>query len=333
LVFGADRIGKEYVKGVWQYMKCRICGNDRGNQSIDLIGVRYGTKGTWSYIRCNKCGLLQIKEIPDNLGKYYDSQYYSMHTEDRSFRSKLWDKLFQYEITGKSLLGNMIHVIFPSDYSFMRNVSKEARILDVGCGDGKRLRQLARFGYKNLSGVEPYIEKTVDIIENDTTITITKSQLMDYNPGERYDYIIFEHSLEHVPDENSMLVQAKKLLAEAGRIVIKLPVFSNYYWEKYGCYQYVLDPPRHLYIHTFNSMKELVENNMLEIESFTTETEPIMKLAVKNIKQGKTERDEKYPFVAMLVEGILSYPRRKKLDLMKDGACATFVVGCKRIEA
>ena len=142
----------------------------------------------------------------------------------------------------------------------------------------------------------------------------------------KFDYIIFEHSFEHICDEHKVLERAKGLLRENGIIVMKLPQFSRYYWKRFGINQTVFDPPRHIYIHTYSSMNTLVQKHGMKIIEYSSETEPIEYIVAKSEKKGRSVDITNIPFLKLLLYGLGTYPDRHKLDKRKDGACATFVI-------
>lgn len=313
-------------------MNCRICGSEYNGDMVQLKGLCFGTVGTWDYFKCKKCGCLQIKDIPDNLGEYYDSDnYYSLNSSTEGFRARMWNHLFNYQITGKDFLGWLIEIVFPCNYKFMRNVSKDSAILDIGCGDGQRLRQLQCAGFTNLYGLEPYIDKDITYERDGGRIIIYKGSLDNesFSLDKKFDYVIFEHSFEHICDEHIVLRRAKELLKPGGTMVIKIPQYSEYYWKKFGINQIVFDPPRHIYIHTYESMNVMAKKYDMEIVDHTTETEPTEYIVARNIKKNKPAGIKGIPIMQLLFCGIFTYYRRSRLNKAKDGAYATFVLKSK----
>lgn len=311
---------------------CRICGSEYKGKMIKLNGICFGAVGSWDYFKCENCGCFQIKEIPDNLQDFYDLDgYYSLNTSTEGFRIRMWDHLFKYQVKKRDFLGKLISIVFPCNYKFMRNVPMDVSIIDVGCGDGQRLRQLQKIGFKNLFGLEPYIKEEITYSSKGRKISIFKGSLDDpqYIIDRKFDYVIFEHSFEHVCDENIVLKRAKELLNPGGHIVIKIPQFSNHYWAKFGVDQIQFDPPRHIYIHTYESMKFLAEKYGMEIVSYSTETEPTEYVAARSIRKKKTAGIKDIPIFQLLLYGVFTYPERNRLDKIKDGAYATFVLCSK----
>lgn len=309
-------------------MNCRICGEKFKGRYIELKGICYGTEGVWDYFQCQSCGCLQIRDIPENLDDYYDSDtYYSLNTSQRGFRTRMWNHLFQYQITGQGFLGKLIEIVFPSNYKFMRSASKDALILDIGCGDGQRLRQLQWMGFKNLYGLEPNIRENIVYRNKDGEIIIYKGSFGgNLQIEEKFDYIVFEHSFEHICDEHKTLQYAKKLLKPDGTLVIKIPQLSSFYWRRFGINQSILDPPRHIYIHTHTSMDRLIQEHGMNIIDYSSETEPVEYIVANRARKGISTDITNIPILKLLLCGIFTYFQRRKLDKIKDGAYATFII-------
>lgn len=52
-------------------------GNDENlTEIIKLVNVRRDLHAEFGYFKCNICGCIQIINIPENLGDYYDNNIY-----------------------------------------------------------------------------------------------------------------------------------------------------------------------------------------------------------------------------------------------------------------
>jgi SAM-dependent methyltransferase len=114
--------------------------------------------------------------------------------------------------------------------------------LDVGCGSGTLLQRLARAGFQNLTGVDPFV-KTSSISNG---VKILKYEINDLD-GE-FDLIMFHHSFEHVTDPSQALAATRRLLSKSGRCLIRVPTCSSFAWKHYGKNWVQLDAPRHIVI-------------------------------------------------------------------------------------
>lgn len=120
---------------------CRICGNENNNEIYLLQEMMFGTRDEFEYHKCSSCGCLQINQYPENMWKYYPSDYLSFSEPNQSGLKKfLLKKRDNYALTGNGLLGKLLCKKFgyPDFYLWYSNaiLNKNDFILDVGCGGG-----------------------------------------------------------------------------------------------------------------------------------------------------------------------------------------------------
>ena len=302
--------------------RCRICDNIEANKEVVLNATLYGTKGRFKYFICNRCGALQISKKPENIEEYYDNgSYYSFNMNNREFRNELLFKELKQQHGDKSLIGTIMNVLYPVDYNYTNLITEDMKILDVGCGDGQFLRWLERLGCQNLYGFEPYIDNEV----NKGSIRILKTDLLSYDGNECFDVITMIHSLEHVYEQKETIKKIYSLLNNGGKVVLQLPFFSKYYWNKYGTDLYTLDPPRHFYIHTYDSLVGMMKKIGFSLIYFDTEFDPAIPQMAKNVKRGNTQKNIGTGFISGTISALCSMRIRKRLKNQKDGAIATFI--------
>jgi len=114
----------------------------------------------------------------------------------------------------------------------------------------------------NLCGCDPFIEAD---IHYEPCIDIKKKSIHEMQGT--YDVIRLSDSFEHVTDPLETLLSIERLLADDGLCLISMPVFPNAAFEICGVNWFELDAPRHLYIHSVNSMEYLCEKANLQIVS------------------------------------------------------------------
>jgi SAM-dependent methyltransferase len=250
---------------------CRICGNNENNRIHRAREMMFATRDEFDYIECGMCGTVQIIEFPD-LAPYYPRDYYSFSADSKTYiEEKLQRRLAapvvgRYLMTGRGLVGKFLlgkapwfEQRFPA---WLRervlNLDSESRILDFGSGSGVLLRDLKRFGFQHLTGVDAFIEK--DIIYP-SGVRVLKRTLAEVE-GE-FDLIMLNHSFEHLPDPLESLRLIRKLLAPDGRCLIRIPVAAHA-WEKYGVNWFQLDAPRHLHLFTDSSFRDLAARSGFE---------------------------------------------------------------------
>ena len=100
-----------------------------------------------------------------------------------------------------------------------------AKILDVGCGNGVISRHLGSFGY-NVTGIDvsdKTISKAQSLNKYENVKFIKKSAEELVATGDKYDAIICSEVLEHLNDPNSLLEVLNKILANSGKLIITVP--------------------------------------------------------------------------------------------------------------
>ncbi len=128
--------------------KCHVCENTENNSAIKVKEMMFGYGDDFDYFECSNCGCLQITEIPPNLSKYYPFTYYSIMKNSKSRAVTFKDKLLNMFFWHFSNLLYQFHplLLFFPDYAdkigtFQAihgvNVTKNSKILDVGCGSGE----------------------------------------------------------------------------------------------------------------------------------------------------------------------------------------------------
>ncbi len=248
---------------------CRICGNERDNRVHKAREMGFGTREEFPYLECGRCGCVQLLQIPADMSRYYPPGYYSLqpHGVLKTFVRRQWSA----HAFGRSnpvgwLFSELFFVHRPMLAVRRINPEKTAGILDVGCGCGYLLQDLARLGFKNLTGADPFIAQ--DLVYQ-SGVKIFKKQIGQV-PGQ-FDLIMLHHSFEHMANPADVLSQVAERLKQDGKVILGIPVASSYAWKRYGVNWVNLDAPRHFYLHTYKSIEFLCSAAGLRIDSIVQE--------------------------------------------------------------
>lgn len=246
---------------------CKVCGNQANNKMHQVKEMQLGLREMFTYMECENCGLMQLQDIPADLGKYYPNEdYYSFNLDiNNNKKPGLLRKIkSDYLLHGKNaLLGSLLSIGYkvPEYFPWVKipQVGYNDAILDVGTGNGRLLLNLHKIGFTNLTGIDPFIDKE----QQYGTINIYKKDI--YELEGKYDYIMLHHAFEHMDEPLKTLEQLKKLLNPGKFILIRIPLMGMYGWKNYGLNWVGLDAPRHIIIHTIKSMQALAEQAGLQM--------------------------------------------------------------------
>lgn len=225
-----------------------------------------GLPDEFDYFQCASCGCLQIADPPADLERFYPTQYYSYGLPDEPRLLKRIDKGIRNRLafhSGASSLLSPLRGRFnrqPLHAVGRTGVRRDSAILDVGCGAGSLLLSLAGMGFTSLTGVDPYIPHDLD---HGNGVKILK-RTIDELTG-TWDLVMFNHSFEHVPDPAAAIGAVTRILNPGGVCLIRIPTVSSHAWEHYGVNWVQIDAPRHLFLHSVESMAILARRAGFEI--------------------------------------------------------------------
>lgn len=154
---------------------------------------------------------------------------------------------------------------------------EDARILDVGCGDGFHLSLLKEFGRPGwrLEGVD--LDPRAVKAARARGLTVHEGTLEDADlPEGAYDLALAIQTIEHVSDPPALLASIRSALRPGGRVLIvtdntdslDFRLFRRRHW---GGYHF----PRHWNLFNPRAMGVLAARVGLDVESLTTAVSPV----------------------------------------------------------
>jgi 2-polyprenyl-3-methyl-5-hydroxy-6-metoxy-1,4-benzoquinol methylase len=306
-------------------LQCKVCGNADFNQYYIGKEMNFGMGDEFTYFQCAKCRCLQITEIPDDMGKYYPENYYSFHFNEEKRKTKIANYLMKNAIQSRmeqfrpvGWLARLYNKYYRESYFYLtkKQFNYNSKVLDVGCGTGIFLLQMYSWGFRNLTGIDPYLKE--DIIYADT-VKLYKKEIFDVE--EKYDLIRLNHSFEHMPDPTGVFSKLAELLEDKGLLVISIPVGDCYLWRKYKMNWYQVDVPRHFFLHTVNSIAYLAKTNGLRVKEIRYEAKDE---STALCSECYAREDKNYPFTRKTRQAFRK--KTQELDLLQDGDQACFVL-------
>ena len=250
---------------------CRICGTNVDHTHFQVREMFFGTRELFDYFECSRCGTIQIRSIPVDLGRHYPDNYYSFSAARTKWASKIEIALRRRRSdawlnNGGGGVGRLLAQLTKKkepwfDWLAGISLNSDSRIVDVGCGSGGRLLKMQRNGFRNLSGIDPFIDGT---IEYPNGVTVHKRNLAE--DSGIYDLIMMHHSFEHMPDPVAAMASIAQRLSPEGRVLIRLPIAGGLAWRTYREHWFQIDAPRHQVIPTVRAMHLLAATADLEVE-------------------------------------------------------------------
>ena len=237
---------------------CRCCGDDRrakvitGHErqlpSADPVTQRYGV--------CGGCGTwYAIDTEPTlDLAAHYPSQYYSFDsTPDSALMRALRGARARHAMLSHAPAGWLVTRMtgLPDDLAAMARmrVPRTARLLDVGAGGGRLLRDLHAAGFTHVEGCDKFGAEVPG------PPRLHRGGI-DTVPG-TWDVISYHHCLEHIDDPLAELQLARARLSPGGRVLVRVPLADSDAATTYGDRWVQLDAPRHRVIPSAAGMAAL----------------------------------------------------------------------------
>jgi len=143
------------------------------------------------------------------------------------------------------------------------------RLLDLGCGDGRFLALMRDAGW-DVTGIDPDPTAARRAQEN-FGIPVIVGSLEDAGfPNESFDAVTLSHVIEHVHDPVALLSECRRVLKPEGRAVIVTPNIRSLGHRKFGGVWRGLEPPRHLYLFSSETLRICCDRAGLRVQTLRT---------------------------------------------------------------
>lgn len=209
--------------------ECLICGETEWRHLFSINDI---FNEQYNFGRCLSCAVFSLNPFPNNhqLAQAYDESYYG-YGKDKF--NPLVEKVIDW---------------FRSQNAkrFAHNLASNARVLDVGCGNGSFLNALGTCGNFELHGIEPP-GKSGDRAAIISSLNLHRGYLEKETFSSNYfDAIVLTHVFEHLPNPLES-IQIITDISKSGAILqIEIPNISSWQYSVFKSKWFHLDPPRHL---------------------------------------------------------------------------------------
>jgi len=235
-----------------EYNKCNLCGNQEFTIVHENI-LDFVSGEKFNIIKCTGCGLMITSPFPspENLGKYYPRTYYS-YVEGKDYLSARVGRMIKEyfvsppkNIIKRFIIGLISKIIKKFIAILIEGEGNGRKLLDVGCGDGRRVAWLIHHNFQ-VYGTE--IDKNACNRAKKRGIEVFNGELWDAGyPSDFFDIITFSQVFEHLHNPQRVLEECFRILKSNGILIIDVPNIDSLIHTIYGKHTFHLEVPRHLY--------------------------------------------------------------------------------------
>lgn len=211
LLLRSKKIGD--LMGAVTNRPCPACGSSAGDliyRNRMLLPENFGLDGDYDIVYCGKCGCCYA-DVTSSEEDY--NRYYRNHNIYGGWQAN-------------SSSSHDIDVVIRS---IEQLVDKDAKIIDIGFGNGKLLCKLRDYGYADLLGIDPS-EKSVEELEK-KGITCKVGSIYNTIGGQdqKADVVIFAMVLEHLlsPYKAIEAIRYNFLKPDGGYLIVTWPYFDD----------------------------------------------------------------------------------------------------------
>lgn len=235
----------QQCSAVYEYdaCTCPVCG-DKGPSL-------WAEVGSWTYFRCEHCGLIYLERLPS--AAELESYYNTVFQVDRKRQDRRMEKQ----------CGPMLRIL-------EELLPGKGKLLEVGCSYGHFLERARAAGWM-VEGVEisreaaQWGQEELGLCVHGGTLEEVSSRLET-----PYEAVAIFHVLEHALEPERLISEARALLRAGGVLIIRTPNASSWAARRCGETWEWLTPPAHIHLFSPNSLRRLLEQAGLRVESIST---------------------------------------------------------------
>ena len=143
-------------------------------------------------------------------------------------------------------------------FRYLPRINKENnKLLDIGCGNGAFINFASKIGW-NAIGIDFDQSAVINCTQQGMKVHLGGIEMFE-SKKKIFDVITISHVIEHLHNPKKMLQICNNLLVEGGMLWIETPNIDSFGHRKFGNTWRGLEPPRHLSIFNFRSLRDTLE--------------------------------------------------------------------------
>jgi 2-polyprenyl-3-methyl-5-hydroxy-6-metoxy-1,4-benzoquinol methylase len=265
---------------VWEDVACPLCGA-RGEEPV--LEAR-NNADTYRVVRCRRCQFAYLNPRPDErtIGHFYPADYHCYTPPDPASQAWLRQRLRRVVMarrhglpmpaTGKGLrlLATLARPWVGGEDSLTAIPwTGQGRLLDYGCGSGWFAQRMRQLGWSPTA--MDFSAHAVAQVRRHFGLPVLAGTLPhpDVAPSS-YDVVTLGAVLEHVHRPHQLIAAATEALRPGGLLVVAVPNFASWGRRYFGPHWWGLHLPQHLLHFEAATLRRLLENHGLIVESLRT---------------------------------------------------------------
>lgn len=233
------------------------CANSRPlYDTLSTVGDRFTLN---KCLYCN-CYFLLPKPTRQQLDTAYDDSYYG---QNESKFSGWIERVLDHFRSQRAR-------------TVMRYVTSPANILDIGCGNGRFLKQLIDKNYSGY-GIE-LPSKSAERASRIPGLNLTTGQLCEDDfDAHFFDAVTMWHVIEHLSDPQKTLKIVGNILKQGGYLMLSMPNIDSFQSRLFQGRWLHIDPPRHLFFFGASDLTNIMQTfgfEIVTIKYFSLEQNP-----------------------------------------------------------
>lgn len=240
---------------------CALCGTDVHDRELykanfkpeDFSAAVFSARRLpdrvhYRIVTCKQCGLVRSNPVlgEEALTRLYEQSHFT-YAQESIWASKTYAHYF------KQYLGHL---------------GQDARVLEVGCGNGTFLAELHSLGYKNIFGVEPSKESIAHagVVQGFIYQGILKPEIY---PAGHFDVIACFQVLDHIAAPNEFLATCSSYLKPGGSLLLIMHDIGAWTAKLLGRSCPMVDI-EHPFLYNKNTLKKMVNKHGLKTDGAFT---------------------------------------------------------------
>jgi len=233
-------------------MDCPVCKGNEGLGIRHVFDDRYGQPGLFSLVRCRTCGHIMTSPrlAESDLGALYSIYYPRKQVNVADLKLEAARSV--------AFLAGLRRWWNGTDNQGQYLVRSGELMLDIGCGSGLSLLEAQALGAQ-VRGVEA--DPNVRRIADELGLAIYIGSLLDEPfAGERFELVVLNQVIEHIPDPSLTLTRLRNRLQSGGRIVLVFPNVRSFWCRVSGSRWINWHVPYHLHHFSRDSFGRMAES-------------------------------------------------------------------------